>query len=185
MCHQFVPDRTLLARLAILGSRQCGCFTASRDTFVIYLTHLQYSKLSMPSNYSAPTTSLSSGPQPNAMYAHAKVPPSYNQMADLEGLVDVSPVAEMPTAIVGMSCRFPGDANNPERFWDLLSNGRSAWSEIPESRFNKDAFYHPTSEKSTTVSIVVLCAHHHLLTSCQDACQRRTLFEAGLGPLRR
>ena len=119
------------------------------------------------------------------MYDDAKVQPFSDQMAGSEGLVDVSPVAEIPIAIVGMSCRFPGDANNPERFWDLLSNGRSAWSEIPESRFNKDAFYHPASEKSTAVSIVVSYAHHHFLTSHQDTCQRRTLSEAGLRPLRR
>ena len=60
--------------------------------------------------------------------------------------------AEMPIAIIGMGCRFPGDADCPDRFWELCSNGRSAWSEIPESRFNKDSFYHPLSEKNTTVS---------------------------------
>ncbi|KAL8824682.1 MAG: hypothetical protein Q9191_004887 [Dirinaria sp. TL-2023a] len=87
------------------------------------------------------------------MHDDARVSPFYNQMAGSEGLLDVSPAAEMPIAIVGMSCRFPGDASSPEMFWDLLSNGRSAWSEIPESRFNKDAFYHPTSEKSTTTHV--------------------------------
>ncbi|MGB3437226.1 MAG: beta-ketoacyl synthase N-terminal-like domain-containing protein [Actinophytocola sp.] len=40
-----------------------------------------------------------------------------------------------PLAIVGMACRFAGGADSPERFWDLLVNGRDAISEIPEERW--------------------------------------------------
>jgi hypothetical protein len=29
-----------------------------------------------------------------------------------------------PIAIIGMSCRFPGGANSPEAFWQLLVEGR-------------------------------------------------------------
>ena len=25
-----------------------------------------------------------------------------------------------PIAIIGMGCRYPGDANTPEEFWDLI-----------------------------------------------------------------
>lgn len=59
----------------------------------------------------------------------------------------------MPIAIVGMSCRFPGDATSPEKLWDLCAEARSAWSEIPEDRYNQNAFYHPQGEKHSTVSI--------------------------------
>lgn len=59
----------------------------------------------------------------------------------------------MPIAIVGMSCRFPGGSSNVEGFWKLVSEGRSAWSEVPESRFNVDAFYHPNSDRTDTVSL--------------------------------
>jgi acyl transferase domain-containing protein len=31
---------------------------------------------------------------------------------------------EKSIAVVGLSCRFPGDATNPEQFWELLSKGR-------------------------------------------------------------
>ncbi len=52
-----------------------------------------------------------------------------------------------PIAIVGMSCRFAGDIDNPEKLWRLLAEGRSAWSEIPKERFNLDGVFHPNSEK--------------------------------------
>lgn len=49
-------------------------------------------------------------------------------------------------AIVGMSCRFPGGANNPEKLWRMLSEGRSAWSSVPSDRWNEDSFYHPSPD---------------------------------------
>ena len=58
----------------------------------------------------------------------------------------------MPIAIVGMSCKFPGDATSPEALWKLCEEGRSAWSEIPRDRFNSNAFYHPSGDRATTVS---------------------------------
>jgi acyl transferase domain-containing protein len=62
--------------------------------------------------------------------------------------------ANTPIAIIGMSCRFAGDVDNPEKLWNLLAEGRSAWSEIPKDRFNIDGFHHPNFEKLNGVSIV-------------------------------
>ena len=53
-----------------------------------------------------------------------------------------------PIAIVGMGCRFPGGANDPESFWKLLRNGVDAVTEIPLSRWDIDAFYDPNPEIS-------------------------------------
>ena len=61
------------------------------------------------------------------------------------------PKGSLPIAIIGMSCKFPGDATNPERFWRLCAEGRSAWSPIPEDRFNRGSFFHPNGENSGTV----------------------------------
>lgn len=45
-------------------------------------------------------------------------------------------------AIIGMGCRFPG-ADSPQAFWQLLRNGVDAVSEIPASRWDRDAYYDP------------------------------------------
>lgn len=58
----------------------------------------------------------------------------------------------MPIAVIGIGCRFPGDATSPEDLWKLISEGRSAHSAIPKDRFNIDAFYHPAGERQGTVS---------------------------------
>ncbi|CAK7271096.1 hypothetical protein SEPCBS119000_004425 [Sporothrix epigloea] len=46
-------------------------------------------------------------------------------------------------AVVGMACRFPGDADNIENFWAMIRDGKDAWSEIPSDRFNTKGWYHP------------------------------------------
>jgi len=46
-----------------------------------------------------------------------------------------------PIAIVGLGCRFPGGANSPEIFWDLLQKGFDASIEIPNTRWNIDDYY--------------------------------------------
>jgi acyl transferase domain-containing protein len=46
------------------------------------------------------------------------------------------------TAIIGISCRFPG-AENPESFWSLLWNGADAIGEIPKDRWDASRFYDP------------------------------------------
>ncbi|KAB5511498.1 polyketide synthase [Coniochaeta sp. 2T2.1] len=58
----------------------------------------------------------------------------------------------MPIAIVGMSCRLPGDISTPGDFWKLMTKGRSCWSPIPSSRFNAAAYQHPNPEKKGTLN---------------------------------
>jgi acyl transferase domain-containing protein len=57
------------------------------------------------------------------------------------------PQPPAPIAIVGMSCRLSGDVSTLDDFWTLMSRARSGWTEIPEDRFSKDAFYHPSPQK--------------------------------------
>ena len=52
-----------------------------------------------------------------------------------------------PVAVVGMACRFPDDATSPDAFYEMLVNGRAAWSEVPENRFKIDSYWHPSGER--------------------------------------
>ncbi|MFB9485574.1 beta-ketoacyl synthase N-terminal-like domain-containing protein, partial [Streptomyces filamentosus] len=49
-----------------------------------------------------------------------------------------------PIAIVGMSCRFPGDVRNPEELWELLAAGRDGITGFPEDRgWDIEGLYDP------------------------------------------
>ncbi|KAK4038649.1 polyketide synthase [Parachaetomium inaequale] len=52
-----------------------------------------------------------------------------------------------PIAIVGMSCRLPGDVSTPGEFYRMLCRKRSAWSKVPPDRFNAEAYHHPNPDK--------------------------------------
>jgi 3-oxoacyl-(acyl-carrier-protein) synthase/NAD(P)-dependent dehydrogenase (short-subunit alcohol dehydrogenase family)/acyl carrier protein len=41
-----------------------------------------------------------------------------------------------PIAILGMGCRFPGGADNPELYWEMLRQGRDAIGPVPSDRWN-------------------------------------------------
>ncbi|PLB53305.1 ketoacyl-synt-domain-containing protein [Aspergillus steynii IBT 23096] len=55
---------------------------------------------------------------------------------------------QQPIAIVGMACRLPGEVTNADKLWDLLCEGHTGWSEVPESRFQEQSFYHPDSKRN-------------------------------------
>jgi len=48
-----------------------------------------------------------------------------------------------PIAIIGMGCHFPGGADTPEAFWELLHNRVDATSPVPPGRWNAEEFYDP------------------------------------------
>ena len=54
-------------------------------------------------------------------------------------------------AIVGIGCRFPGGANSPEEFWQLLRDGVEAISEVPPDRFDIDSVFDPDPARKGTM----------------------------------
>jgi acyl transferase domain-containing protein len=59
--------------------------------------------------------------------------------------------ATMPIAVVGMACRYPGGATDPEKLWKMCAEQRDVWSPVPKERFNQDAFHHPDPSRNGTV----------------------------------
>eukprot|EP00953_Heterococcus_sp_UTEX-ZZ885_P017536 9813-Heterococcus_DN1.PRE.1 len=55
-------------------------------------------------------------------------------------------------AIVSMACRFPGGSDSPEAFWQLLSTGTDAITEIPPDRWDVDSRYCPVDSDSSSSS---------------------------------
>ena len=53
-----------------------------------------------------------------------------------------------PIAIIGLGCRFPGDIDSPEDFWELLMSGKDTIATIPESRWNSEAYYSPNYDEA-------------------------------------
>src|SRR5262245_29964411 len=45
-----------------------------------------------------------------------------------------------PIAVIGLGCRFPGGANNPESYWNNLRNGVDAIREAPLERWNLEDY---------------------------------------------
>lgn len=62
------------------------------------------------------------------------------------------PELPVPIAIVGVSCRFAGDATSPSKLWEVCVNGKSAWTPIPSDRFDANAIYDPDPERPGRVS---------------------------------
>ncbi|AEI67803.1 type I polyketide synthase [Corallococcus macrosporus] len=46
-----------------------------------------------------------------------------------------------PIAVIGMGCRFPGGANDPNTYWELLRGGVDAVTTVPADRWDVDAYY--------------------------------------------
>ena len=46
-----------------------------------------------------------------------------------------------PIAIVGLGCRFPGNANDPATFWRILERGVDTITDVPADRWNVATYY--------------------------------------------
>ncbi|KAI1132887.1 polyketide synthase [Nemania abortiva] len=53
-------------------------------------------------------------------------------------------------AVVGMACRFPGGADDTEKFWEVLMQGRDVHTQVPPDRFNVETHVDPTGKTPNT-----------------------------------
>jgi acyl transferase domain-containing protein/acyl carrier protein len=96
-----------------------------------------------------PATLIFDYPTPQALadYLHTSLT---GDMATAAVPASAAPSDE-PIAIVGMSCRFPGGAHDPEGLWDLLAAGADAISDVPADRgWNMENLYHPDPDHPGT-----------------------------------
>lgn len=75
-----------------------------------------------------------------------------------------------PVAIVGMALRAPGDGSDPERFWKMLLEARTARSAIPKDRYNIDGFYHPDPDRLGSIQ------QTWVLSICRRGCLQGVLM---------
>ena len=46
-----------------------------------------------------------------------------------------------PIAVIGIDCRFPGGANNPDPYWEMLLRSVDGITEVPKTRWDIDDYY--------------------------------------------
>ncbi|KAG6041320.1 Type I Iterative PKS [Claviceps citrina] len=54
-------------------------------------------------------------------------------------------------AVIGLGLRFPGNAETPEKLWEVLEKGESQWCEIPKERINIGGYFHPSGDRQGSI----------------------------------
>ncbi|WUG87868.1 acyltransferase domain-containing protein [Streptomyces sp. NBC_00454] len=66
----------------------------------------------------------------------------------------ITGAASEPIAIVGMSCRLPGEVTSPEELWQLVATGTDGVSDFPKDRgWDLDSVYHPDVDHQGTTYV--------------------------------
>ncbi|MEU6881629.1 type I polyketide synthase [Streptomyces sp. NPDC046712] len=95
-----------------------------------------------------PATLVFDYPTPQALADHIKETVVGTDAPVAETLPTVALSDDEPIAIVGMSCRFPGDVRTPEELWDLLAAGGDGITRFPENRgWDVQGLYDPEPGK--------------------------------------
>ncbi|MFJ2953650.1 beta-ketoacyl synthase N-terminal-like domain-containing protein, partial [Streptomyces sp. NPDC087270] len=110
-------------------------------------------RLAAATGLELPDTLVFAHPTPAALARHLRAELAGDTAAgtDLDQPAGQPAASSEPLAIVGMACRYPGDANSPESLWELVAGGRDAIGEFPDNRgWDLAALYDPTRGRSGT-----------------------------------
>ncbi|KAM3498690.1 hypothetical protein MY10362_008002, partial [Beauveria mimosiformis] len=69
--------------------------------------------------------------------------------AALGGASNATPASDVPIAICGMGMKLPGGITNDSELFDFLMKKQHARSEVPQDRFNADAYYRDIPRSGT------------------------------------
>ncbi|MFH8367578.1 SDR family NAD(P)-dependent oxidoreductase [Streptomyces sp. NPDC018031] len=84
------------------------------------------------------------GPPPGAAPVADPADPADPNASGTAGPGTAAPdTADDLIAVVGIGCRFPGGADGPTAFWELLTEGRDAVTRVPEDRWRAEDFLDP------------------------------------------
>jgi acyl transferase domain-containing protein/acyl carrier protein len=133
-------DLPLAAALAAWVARRCGLDTGEIDrdcplvefgvssVDAVELAGLLEARLGRP----LPPTLLWEHPTINAIVRAMTATPAEQKPYAVAAAPDHQAVA-----VVGLGCRFPGGADDPERLWRLLMDGRDAVRTVPPDRWHR------------------------------------------------
>ena len=93
-----------------------------------------------------PVTVIFDRPSINALVSYLerealKVPVALATSAPMAERAAAGDTTAEGIAIIGVGCRFPGGANNPDAFWQNLRGGMDAIREVPAARWNVDDYF--------------------------------------------
>ncbi|MFD5392453.1 SDR family NAD(P)-dependent oxidoreductase, partial [Streptomyces sp. NPDC127074] len=89
-------------------------------------------------------------PTPNALATYLRAELTGHQIA-VAAHNPTTAAQDEPIAIVGMACRYPGDAHSPKDLWDLVVAHRDAIAEMPTDRnWDLNALYDPDPDRAGT-----------------------------------
>ncbi|KAL8872794.1 MAG: hypothetical protein Q9174_001638 [Haloplaca sp. 1 TL-2023] len=70
--------------------------------------------------------------------------------AQTQGSQDPRGSLQSKIAVVGQACRFPGGADDTEKYWQLLEQGRDCHKKVPADRFDVDSHTDITGKRMNT-----------------------------------
>ena len=87
---------------------------------------------------------------PEATDRRAIITDALRRIDDLTKKLAIAEKSETePVAVVGMGCRLPGEVNNPDDYWDLLTEGRSGVVRVPANRWDACLLYTSPSPRDS------------------------------------
>lgn len=89
--------------------------------------------------------------------------PQFHSIGDAKGSMPGQSKSEDDIAVIGIALKFPGDASSTESFWKMLMDRRSALSDVPQDRYNIDAFWSPDALDPGTVRPTIFTSFHMLM----------------------